>query len=166
MFSFTSLTCPCGSTALVVTLMALGFPPVLLFPWVYEITPEGLTPTVEVPHRQSIRKLTGQQLDRAIIAVLAVALAYFAMDKFWISRHVTQGQPVATTSPTPPAGVPAQPTISEKSVAVLPFLDMSEKRDQEYFSDGLSEELIDMLTKIPGGKWQVALFQSSKIRSR
>ena len=49
----------------------------------------------------------------------------------------------------PAAGVPAQVTISEKSVGVLPFVDMSEKKDQEYFSDGLSEELIDMLTRIP-----------------
>src|SRR2546430_5258239 len=49
--------------------------------WVYEITPEGLKPTVEVPHGQSIRKLTGRRLDRAIIAVLVVALAYFVVDK-------------------------------------------------------------------------------------
>jgi TolB-like protein len=79
------------------------------------------------------------------VFVVAALLVY----KFWISSHVAQEKPVATTSPAPAAGVAVQPTISEKSIAVLPFVDMSEKKDQEYFSDGLSEELIDMLTKIP-----------------
>src|SRR5882762_861524 len=79
------------------------------------------------------------------VFVVAALLVY----KFWISSHVAQERPVATTSLAPAAGVPAQVTISEKSVGVLPFVDMSEKKDQEYFSDGLSEELIDMLTKLP-----------------
>src|SRR5438309_10825942 len=61
----------------------------------YELTPEGLKPTVEVPHGQSIRKLTGRRLDRAIIAVLAVALAYFVVDKFWISKHLSASQPIS-----------------------------------------------------------------------
>jgi TolB-like protein/Tfp pilus assembly protein PilF len=81
--------------------------------------------------------------------VFVAALAALLVDKFWISSHVAQEKPVATTSLAPAAGAPAQPTISEKSIAVLPFVDMSEKKDQEYFADGLSEELIDMLTKIP-----------------
>jgi TolB-like protein len=84
-------------------------------------------------------------LAAGTVFVVAALLLY----KFWISSHVAQEKPVATTSLAPAAGVQAPPTISEKSVAVLPFLDMSEKKDQEYFSDGLSEELIDMLTKIP-----------------
>ena len=61
-------------------------PLVVIFAWVYEITPEGLKPTVEVSHDRYIRKPTGRRLDRAIIAVLAVALAYFVVDEFWISR--------------------------------------------------------------------------------
>jgi TolB-like protein len=85
----------------------------------------------------------------AVGTVFVLALAALMVDKFWISGHVAQEKPDATTSLAPAAAVSAQPTISEKSVAVLPFLDMSEKKDQEYFSDGLSEELIDMLTKIP-----------------
>jgi len=85
---FHMLDVPIWANRLVVTLMAVGFPAAVIFAWVYEITPEGLKPTVEVPHGQSIRKLTGRRLDRAIIAVLAVALAYFVVDKFWLSRHV------------------------------------------------------------------------------
>src|SRR5437588_9603800 len=138
---FHMLDVPIWPNRLVVMLMAVGLPAAVIFAWAYEIPPAGLKPTVEVPHGQSIRKLTGRRLDRAIIAVLAVALAYFVGDKFWISSHMAREKPVATTSLAPAAGVPAQATISEKSVAVLPFLDLSEKKDQEYFSDGLSEEL-------------------------
>jgi TolB-like protein/Flp pilus assembly protein TadD len=77
----------------------------------------------------------------AVVAVVAVALAYIVVNKLWLSK-----QPVAAVAP---AAAPGAPPISDKSIAVLPFLDMSEKKDQEYFSDGLSEELIDLLTKIP-----------------
>jgi TolB-like protein/tetratricopeptide (TPR) repeat protein len=85
----------------------------------------------------------------AVGTVFVVALAALLVDKFWISSHLAQEKPVATTSLAPAAGVPAQPTISEKSVAVLPFTDMSEKKDQEYFADGLSEEILNLLAGIP-----------------
>jgi TolB-like protein/Flp pilus assembly protein TadD len=84
-------------------------------------------------------------LAAGTVFVVAALLVY----KFWISSHVAQEKPVATTSLVPAAGAPAQPTISEKSVAVLPFLDMSEKKDQEYFADGMAEEIIDLLAKVP-----------------
>ena len=76
-----------------------------------------------------------------VVGLIVVAIMGFAIDKWWFSRHMAQEKPV-------PAAL-VGPTIPEKSVAVLPFVDMSEKKDQEYFSDGLSEELIDMLTKVP-----------------
>jgi TolB-like protein len=82
----------------------------------------------------------------ALSAVIALGLAYLAVNKLWLEKHTAGTQPVAAMAPAP---APAAQVISEKSVAVLPFIDMSEKKDQEYFSDGLSEELIDMLTKIP-----------------
>jgi TolB-like protein/DNA-binding winged helix-turn-helix (wHTH) protein/Tfp pilus assembly protein PilF len=69
--------------------------------------------------------------------VLASAATYFLGDKVWLDEH--------TTGKTPAASI----AVSDKSIAVLPFVDMSEKKDQEYFSDGMSEELIDMLTNVP-----------------
>jgi TolB-like protein/Tfp pilus assembly protein PilF len=79
-------------------------------------------------------------------AILFVALAYFAVDKFWMSKRIAEETPVAAA---PPKTVPALPAIPEKSVAVLPFVDMSEKKDQEYFSDGMAEEVLDLLAQIP-----------------
>jgi TolB-like protein len=76
----------------------------------------------------------------ASVAVVAMALTYFVVEKFWLAKHVTTEQ-AATT---------AQNVISDKSIAVLPFTDMSEKHDQEYFADGMAEEILDLLAKIPG----------------
>src|SRR5580698_4305823 len=138
-----------GRTA--VALVVLGFPVALLFAWIYEVTPTGIKPSTEVDPQQSIARQTGRRLDYAIISVLAVALAYFVADKFWISKRVattpaaTVAAPAAVTAPASPV----IPVIPEKSVAVLPFVDMSEKKDQEYFSDGMSEEIIDLLAKVP-----------------
>jgi TolB-like protein/Tfp pilus assembly protein PilF len=126
--------------------MVVGFPIVLVFAWAYEITPEGLKPTEAVSPKHSIRHQTGKRLDRAIIAVLAIALTYFVIDKFWLTKHAV---PATTHSTAEVKATPAVAAVPEKSVAVLPFLDMSEKQDEGYFSDGLSEELIDMLTKVP-----------------
>ena len=144
---FHMLEVPVWANRLVIILMALGFPAVTIFAWVYEITPEGLKPTAEIPHGQSIRRQTGRRIDRAIIVVLVLALTYFVVDKFWISKHAASVE--AEKALTASAAMPLPAVISDKSIAVLPFTDMSEKKDQEYFSDGLSEELIDMLTKVP-----------------
>src|SRR2546429_2962469 len=167
---FHMLEAPLWANWLVIILLALGFPAALVFAWVYEITPEGLKPTVEVPHGQSIRKLTGRRLDRAIIAVLAVALAYFVVDKFWISKHLSASQPIsgvesqaqsaasrkdgAPAPATPPAFAPPA-----HSIAVLPFVNLSGDKEQEYFSDGLTEELLNSLAEIDG--LQVAALHSA-----
>ena len=90
-----------------------------------------------------------QRLTRplvAIIAIMAAILGYVVVDRFWLAKHAMSEQPVAAAAP---ARASIEKATPEKSVAVLPFVDMSEKKDQEYFSDGLSEELIDLLTKVP-----------------
>ena len=76
----------------------------------------------------------------ALSVLVATALAYFAANKFWLTKHPSAEQPATIATPAA--------AISDKSIAVLPFVDMSEKHDQEYFSDGLSEELIDHLAHI------------------
>ena len=80
--------------------------------------------------------------------LVAVSIAGLVAYKLWRPEHqVVALAPAVATGAT--GAVTAAPVIPEKSVAVLPFVDMSEKKDQEYFSDGMSEELIDMLTRIP-----------------
>jgi len=156
---FHMLEVPAWANRLVVMIMALGFPAAVIFAWAYEITPEGLKPTVEVPHGQSIRKLTGRRLDRAIIAVLAVALAYLSASQP-ISGVESQAQSAASRKDGAPA--PATPPAfapPAHSIAVLPFVNLSGDKEQEYFSDGLTEELLNSLAEIDG--LQVAARTSS-----
>jgi adenylate cyclase len=143
---FHMLEVPAWANRLVLILMAIGFPAVLLFAWAFEITPEGLKPTIEVDPKKSIRSLTGRRLDRAIIVVLVLALGYFVADKFWLAKHESVRESVATT---PISAASSSSAVPEKSIAVLPFVDMSEKKDQEYFADGMAEEILDLLSRVP-----------------
>ena len=86
-----------------------------------------------------------QWVPLMIAAVAVIGFGYFAVDKFVLSKH----EPGAKQAPAQPAQAITQVQVPEKSIAVLPFVDLSEKHDQEYFSDGLAEELIDVLTKVP-----------------
>jgi TolB-like protein/DNA-binding winged helix-turn-helix (wHTH) protein/cytochrome c-type biogenesis protein CcmH/NrfG len=84
----------------------------------------------------------------AALTVLAVVVAYVVVERLWIQQHVP-----ASPRVTPAAAVPktdAMAGVAQQSIAVLPFVDMSEKKDQEYFADGLAEELIDLLAETPG----------------
>ena len=87
-----------------------------------------------------------QHVLMLIAAVAVIGFGYFAVDKLWLLKR--SAPDTQTLSSTIPAGTRPQGAIPEKSVAVLPFIDMSEKKDQEYFSDGLSEELIDLLAQV------------------
>ena len=127
----------------IVILLVIGFVPALIFSWVFELTPQGLKRDEDVPTEQSIGPQTGRRMDRMIIAVLVLALGYFAVDKFVLN----QGREKSA------AGVPSSESNlppSEKSVAVLAFANLSDDKGSEYFSDGISEELLTVLQKIPG----------------
>jgi adenylate cyclase len=160
---FHMLEVPLWANRLVLLIMAIGFPAAVIFAWVYEITPGGLKPSAEVPQERSIRKVTGRRLDRAIIAVLAVALTYLLVDKFWWS-HAASLRDSATNInrvalPRAAASVPPAFSPPPHSIAVLPFVNMSGDKDQEYFSEGLTEELLNSLSRI--NELQVAARTSS-----
>src|SRR5262245_10660938 len=112
----------------------IGFPFWIAFAWFYEFTPEGLKRESEIDPAESITRHTGRKLDFAIIGVLAVAVVLLLTDRFVLRHGVNE-----TTA------VP----IAENSIAVLPFVNMSEDKANEYFSDGISEELLNLLSKIP-----------------
>jgi adenylate cyclase len=132
---------------LVITILAIGFIPSLVLSWVFEITPAGLTKEVNVEQEHSITRYTGKRLDRAIMVLLALGLGYFAFDKFVLDPR-RDAELVETTTEQTRSTVLGQ-NITDQSIAVLPFVNMSDDVNNEYFSDGLSEELLNLLTKIP-----------------
>ncbi len=139
----------------VLVLLAAGWPFSLFFAWAFEMTPEGIKREHEVDRTQSIAPHTGKKLDRMIIGVLALSLTYFAYDKFVLStRRETVAiesavEEAASQALTEQAAIEEAATASRKSIAVLPFINMSDDASNEFFSDGMSEELLNLLAKIP-----------------
>ena len=120
----------------VVVLLALGFVPTLIFSWVFELTPEGVKRESEVPPDASIRNATSRRIDFAIIAVLLAALGYFALDKFVLGPR--EAARVAAVAPAP---APAPQARTIRSIAVLPLDNYSGDPDQDYFAEGMTDEL-------------------------
>jgi len=135
----------------IVILLAIGFLPALIFSWVFELTPQGLKRDEDVPPEQSIAPQTARRMNRMIIAVLIIALGYFMFDKFVLTPRRDAALVAATkksmaVTPSPES----KPAASPRSVAVLAFANLSDDKGSEYFSDGVSEELLTVLQKIPG----------------
>ena len=108
--------------------LLVGFPITLVIAWVYELTPEG--PRVDEDGVSDAAPGAERRLDRIIIGVLAAAIAVLLVERFYISQAVT--------------------AVDTQSIAVLPFANMSD--DSDHFADGLSEELLNQLAKMPGLK--------------
>jgi adenylate cyclase len=135
----------------IVLLVVIGLPIALFFAWAFELTPEGVKKEKNVDRSQSITPQTGRKLDFVVIGLMAAGLAWFAWDKFVSEPQTYQesAQNVAETGSIATEPVPETATGNNKSIAVLPFVNMSDDGANEYFSDGLSEELLNLLAKIP-----------------
>ena len=141
----------------IVILLAIGLVPSLLLAWVFELTPDGIRRDTGVEPTQPVAPRTAQRMNRLIIAVLALAIVYFGFDKFVLApRHEVALQ--AATEQAVEARVAAQEAVKleatapVKSIAVLPLDNASGDQEQQYFSDGLSEDLITALSQFDGLK--------------
>jgi len=125
-----------GKTVLFI--LVLGFPLAIFFAWAFELTPEGVKKEKDVDRSQSITNQTGRKLEFLIGGVLVVAIGWLLVDKFVLQEE--SSVPVAQTS---------DDVVTVKSVAVLPFVAMSSGPDDEYFADGLTEEILNSLARLP-----------------
>jgi len=132
---------------LVVIVLFIGFIPSLIFAWAFEFTPEGLKKEADVDHDDSMARVTTRRLDLAILVVLLLALGYFAFDKFVLDPARDQSKVKAARQEGRTEALVE--SYGDKSIAVLPFVDMSADKDQEYMSDGIAEELLNLLARIP-----------------
>ena len=129
-------------------MLVLGFVPALIFSWVYELTPEGLKREHEVERNRSITAETARKLDLTVGALLIVAITLLGINWYTGPRD---------DMPTPPrpgllrrAAAGSDAPAAQASIAVLPFVNMSDDKANDYFSDGLSEELLNVLAKVQG----------------
>ena len=130
----TPLSLPAWTDTLVIVLFAIGFPVAMIFAWAFEMTPEGVKRTAAVPEGESITAKTGKTLDYVIIGGLALVAVMIVADRM---------------IPAQPRAARVAATDDNASVAVLPFIDLSPDGDQEFFSDGISEEILNVLVRIP-----------------
>jgi len=144
-----NITAPDWVFRVILLLLGIGFLLALFFAWAYEMTPAGLKRESEVDRSQSITKKTGKKLNNLILLFMALALGYFAYDKYVLSKDreaTVTGDTQALTTDPPDSRSAASP---DKSIAVLPFVNMSADPEQEYFSDGIAEELLNRLAQFP-----------------
>ena len=130
--------------------MAVGFPLAIIVAWAYEITPDGVKLEKHVDRSKSTTTQTGKQLNRGIIVILSVAVVFLLTERFREQTGLQKQIPEARlpTETVYPEHKPVSATRA-KSIAVLPFVNMSADPDNEYFSDGIAEEILNVLARIP-----------------
>jgi len=130
--------------------LAVGFPIAIIVAWAFEVTPDGVMLQKNVDRNQSINRRTGQQLNRGIIMILSMAIVLLLTDRF---RDEIFGESEETGAQTENTAAETEsPAIIDfrKTIAVLPFRDMSAAQDQAYFGEGIAEELLNALVKVDG----------------
>ena len=136
---FPALKLPEWLISAVAAFVLIGFPFAVIFAWAFEMTPDGIKREKDVDRSESITPKTGQKLNHTALIILTIAVSFLLIDKFVLQPD------------TAPVDEPVEITATEAkpSIAVLPFVNMSGDVENEYFSDGLSEELLNVLAKIP-----------------
>lgn len=128
------LNLPLWLPKVVIVLLAIGLPIALIISWAFELTPDGLVKTAHADKQASITPRTGQRINKLIIGGLTLAVVFLLIDRFYPAT----GEPVAATP---------EAKAEKTSIAVLPFVNMSDDPGQEFFSDGMTEEILNVLAK-------------------
>ena len=135
-----------ATARIIVIVLAIGALPTLAIAWIFEWTPDGLKRDGEVDHDSAVSRGSAKTLDRVIIGDLALAVVYFALDKFVLDP--ARDTQIATEAAEQARDTALISSYGEHSIAVVPFADLSPAKDQEYFSDGIAEEIINLLSRI------------------
>ena len=130
---------------MVFAIALVGLIPVLVFAWIYEMTPAGLRRESEISPAESTKAHTARKLNIAIIVLIIAASGLFAVDRFLFSDSSPEAAVVAESAGATNATAASD---AKPSIAVLPFVNMSGNVDNEYFSDGLTETLLHMLAQV------------------
>jgi TolB-like protein/Tfp pilus assembly protein PilF len=138
--TFPVLEIPVWATRLVIALVVLGFPLALIFAWAFELTPEGIKRTEDVAPNESITRRTGRKLMAGVAVVAAIAFALLLV-------RILPPKP-DTRQTKPRAGAASRGEITEKGIAVLPFENLSDDKQNAYFADGVHEEILTTLAKV------------------
>jgi TolB-like protein/Flp pilus assembly protein TadD len=127
---FPTFEAPSWVMKVFITIIAAGFPVSLILAWAFELTPQGIKRTREVAPAESLRRLTGRKIAFVIIAFFALMIGLLLYDRYR------------------PGKTPLVSAVPEKSIALLPFQNLSEEKDTAYFADGIQEEILTRLSKI------------------
>src|SRR5438094_3123328 len=138
---------PNWAVRLIVLLIVIGFPIALVIAWAFELTPEGIKRTEDVDPFDSrsgqVLAVSAQQPKKRTWIFVVIIGALVSIGLFFLGRY-------SAFNGAPRESEAATNSASQKSIAVLPFVDLSQAKDQEYFCDGISGEILDSLAKVEG----------------
>jgi len=131
---------------IVVIVLAIGLVPSMIFTWVFELTPEGLTRDKDIDRSQFDTSQTSQKLNRMIMVVLALALGYFAFDKFVLDP--VEDVQIAESAHQEGRSAALTESFGDKSIAVMPFTNLSAESSNQFFADGIHDDLLTRISNI------------------
>lgn len=158
---FSTLELDASANKMLLAFLILGFVPAVLFSWAYEITPEGIKHERELERNETYTNLTAKRLDILTIVLVLMAMLMFGFDKLTGQDSVSESLKLSSIVENNGTDVSRTPNLTETvdkapahggetSIAVLPFVNMSPNQENEYFSDGISEEILNALVRIDG----------------
>jgi TolB-like protein/Flp pilus assembly protein TadD len=145
---FPALHLPAWTSSFVIVLLLLGLPLALVLAWVFEVTPDGIKRTDDVPRAESIRHITGQKLNYIVTGLLVAAVLVMAADTYLFTGSADSSAEAAAAPSAATAAAPPPRTVLPNSVAVLPLDNLSPNEGDAYFAAGIHEEILNYLVKL------------------